>query len=182
MNHWYLVASLPGLRFSEKPLMTREAFLSACSDWLSREDLAVIEAVLENRCPPDGGLARRWWNDEVQLRDAVVRVRAKNLKTDPARFIQLNEGQNLSIGKAVAEAFIRENPLEQESGLDRIRWALADELTLGNAFGFPAVLAFAVKLRIAERWAKMDDAAGRKHVEELILSAAEPDNQITDNG
>lgn len=178
MNHWYLVASLPGLRFGEKPLTTREAFLSACSDWLFGEDLAVIEAVLENRRPPDGGeSARRWWNDELQLRDAVVRVRAKNLKTDPARFTQLHEGLDLSIEKAVAEAFTRENPLEQEAALDRIRWALADEMTQGHAFGFPAVLAFAVKLRIAERWARMDDVAGRKHVEELILSSAEPDNQ-----
>jgi len=179
MNHWYLVASLPVLRFGEKPLTTRAAFLAACSDWLSAADRDVIEAGLENRCPPEGAEpARRWWNDEVQLRDATVRVRARNLKTDPAPFIKRHEGLNFSIEKAVAEAFTRENPLEQEASLDRIRWAMADEMKQGRAFGFPAVLAFAVQLRIAERWDGFDDESGRKHVEELILSSAESDNQI----
>jgi hypothetical protein len=168
MNHWYLVASLPYLRFGEKPLVNRAAFLAACTDWLAEEELAVLRAVFDARDPADGGVAQCWWNSEVQLRDAVVRVRAKNRSTDPARFIRLHDGFSASIEKMVTDAFTRANPLEQEAELDRARWALAEELALSGPFGFPGVLAFAVKLRIAERWAGLDDAAGQSKVEELI--------------
>ena len=171
MNHWYLVASLPYLRFGEKPAISRETFLAACTSWLSENDLAVLKAVLENRCSPNSEMARRWWNGEVELRDAVVRVRAKKHNTDASRFIQPYEGFSMSIDKTVADAFTRTNPLEQEAELDRARWAQADELALTAPFGFAGILAFAVKLRIAERWADLNDAVGQTHVEKFIEQA-----------
>lgn len=171
MNHWYLVSSLPYLRFGEKPPMSREAFLSACAGWLSEEEIAVLRAVLENRDPADGGVAQCWWNGEVELRNAVVRVRAKNRGIDPARFIRPHIGFSVSIEKMVTDAFTRANPLEQEAELDRARWALAEELALSEPFGFAGILAFAAKLRIAERWAGLNDAAGQSRVEEFIEQA-----------
>lgn len=171
MNHWYLVASLPYLRFGEKPSVSREAFLAACTDWLAEEDTAALKVAFENRCAPDSEVAKRWWNGEVELRDAVVRARAKNRSTDAARFIRPHDGFSLSIEKMVTDAFTRTNPLEQEAELDRARWTLADELALTAPFGFDGLLAFAVKLRIAERWAGLDAAAGQNKVEAFIEQA-----------
>jgi hypothetical protein len=171
MNHWYLVASLPYLRFGEKPLVSRASFLAACTDWLTEEDVAVLRAVFENRCSPGSEVSQRWWNGEIELRNAVVRVRAKNRNTDASRFIQPYEGFSLSIEEMVTDAFARTNPLEQEAELDRARWAQADEIALIAPFGFAGVFAFAVKLRIAERWAGLDDSAGQSKVEEFIEQA-----------
>jgi hypothetical protein len=172
VNHWYLVSSLPYLRFGEKPPVSRVAFLASCDDWLSAEDVAVLQAVFENRNAPDSEVARRWRSGEVELRNAVVRVRAKNRSADAARFIRPCEGFSVSIEKLVTDAFTRANPLEQEAELDRIRWAQADELALTAPFGFAGIFAFAVKLHIAERWAGLDDEKGRKNVEGLILASA----------
>jgi hypothetical protein len=169
-KHWYLVASLPTLRLGEKPPMDAAAFRAACTGHLSEEETADIEALLENR-EPSGGAASNLWNSETQLRDAVVRIRAKNRGTDAARFIRTHEGFSVSIEKMVTDAFARPNPLEQEMELDRARWALADELALSDPFGLPGVLAFAAKVRIAERWAGLDEAAGQAKVEELIEQA-----------
>lgn len=171
MNHWYLVASLPYLRFGEKPLMTRAAFLAACSDWLPAEQFEALKQVFDDRCSPDDETARRWWDGEVELRNAIVRVRAKNRSTDAARFVRPHEGFSFSIEKAVTDAFTRANPLEQEAELDRVRWAQADELAQTSPFGFPGILAFAAKLRIAERWAGLDAAAGLGNVEKFIEQA-----------
>lgn len=173
MNHWYLVASLPYLRFGEKPPVNCAAFLAACTGRLAEEDVAVLQAALDNRCSPDSEVARRWWNGEVELRNAVVRVRARSRGTDPASFIRLHSGFSVSIEKMVTDAFARTNPLEREAELDRARWVQADDLALTAPFGFAAVFAFAVKLRIAERWAGLDEEAGRKNVEEMILASAE---------
>jgi len=171
MNHWYLVSSLPYLRFGEKPLVSRMVFFAACSNWLAEEDVEALRAVFENRCPPCNEVARRWWNSEVELRNAVVRVRAKNRNTDASRFVQPHQGFSMSIEKTVADAFARTNPLEQEAELDRARWAQADDLALTAPFGFAGVFAFALKLRIAERWAGLDDTVGQSRVEEFIEQA-----------
>lgn len=171
-NYWYLVSSLPYLRFGEKPSMGAEAFRAACVGWVTEEELAVIDAVLENREPPVGA-ASGLWNGEVQLRDAIVRVRAKNRGVDASSFLKPYEGFSATIEKMVVDAFTRSDPLEQEMELDRARWALAEEPVAADPFGFAAVLAFAVKVRIAERWAQMDDEAGKTNVEELISGAVE---------
>lgn len=171
MNHWYLVASLPYLRFGEKPPVSRDAFLATCADWLSTEDVAVLRAVFENRSPSGHEIARCWQDGETELRNAVVRVRAKNRGADAARFIHPCEGFSVSVEKMVTDAFTRANPLEQEAELDRIRWAQADELALTAPFGFAGIFAFALKLRIAERWAGLDDDVGLVRVEEFIEQA-----------
>jgi len=182
MSYWYLVASLPTLRLGEKPPMDAAAFRAACAGHLEAEELLTVDALLEGREPFSAGqaggtpavrAASKLWNSEIQLRDAVVRVRAKNRGTDAARFIRSHDGFSVSIEKMVTDAFTRPNPLEQEMELDRARWTLAEDLALTDAFGFPAILAFAAKVRIAERWATMDDEKGRKNVEELILASVE---------
>lgn len=176
-KYWYLVSSLPVLRFGDKPPMGAEAFRAACVGWLSDDELLVIDAVLENRDPEAGGTpAVPWWNGEVQLRDAVVRVRAKNCGIDAARFLKPHDGFNVAIEKMVTDAFTRPDPLEQEMELDRARWSLVDDLAVADSFGFAAVLAFAVKVRIAERWSQMNDEAGQEKVENLVATALEEPN------
>jgi hypothetical protein len=174
MNRWDLVASLPYLRFGEKPPMGRVAFESACASRLDVAEMEAVRAALENRCPPGAdAVALEWWNGEVLLRNAVIRLRAKNRSADAARFTQPCPDCRVWIERRVTDAFTRADPLEQEADLDRARWALADELALSGPFAFPGILAFAVKLRIAERWAGLDDEKGRKNVEELILASVE---------
>jgi len=169
-DYWYLVSSLPYLRFGEKPLMDASAFRAACVGWLTDGELDVIDAVLETREPPVG-IASAWWNGEIQLRDAVVRVRAKNRNVDASPFIQPYDGFSVTIEKMVTDAFARPDPLEQEMELDRARWALVDELAVSAPFNFTAILAFAVKVRIAERWAGMNEDVGKENVEQFIECA-----------
>ena len=178
-EHWYLVASLPHLRFGEKPPMDGAGFRASCVGHLSAEELSAVDAALENREPKAGRTpAVRWWNSEVQLRDAVVRLRAKNRGTDATQFLKPFEGFSATIEKMAADALNRSNPLEQEEDIDRIRWMLADELALIQPFGFSGVHAFAIKVRIAERWAELDEETGKEKVEELILSATTEDIEM----
>ena len=175
-KYWHLVASLPALRLGEKPPMDTAGFRAACEGQLSGEELLAVEALLENREPPTGA-ASDLWNSEIQLRDAIVRIRAKNRAADAGPFLRPYNGFNVSIEKMVTDAFVRANPLEQEMEIDRIRWMLADELALTDAFGFLDVLAYAVNVRIAERWANMDGDVGQEKVEELIEQAASLENE-----
>ncbi len=176
MDYWYLISSLPYLRFGEKPSMSSAAFRAACVGWISQDQLPVIEALLENREPPAGD-ASAWWSREVQLRDAIVRVRAKNRSVDASRFLKPYDGFSVTIEKMVADSFVRPDPLEQEMEIDRVRWMLADELATTESFGFAALLAFTIKLRIAERWAAMDKDVGQEKVGSLIEQAISLENE-----
>ena len=166
-EYWFLTASLPTLRLGEKPALDRAGFRAACEGQLSEAELLSVDAVLENREPPRG-VATVLWNGEIQLRDAMVRIRAKNRGADASRFLQPFDGFSATIEKQVTDAFARPNPLEQEMALDHVRWALADELALTQPFGLAGILAFAVKVRMADRWAGMDDEIGKNNVESLI--------------
>jgi len=177
MSHWYLVSSLPVLRLGGKPPMNVDAFRAACVGHLSDDGISAVEAILGNSEPPVGE-ASGWWNSEVQLRDAVVRVRAKKRGADASSFLKPYEGFSVTLEKKVTDAFARPNPLEQELALDEARWVLADEIALTAPFGFLGVLAFAIKVRIAERWAGLDEETGKAKVEELILSATAEDIEI----
>jgi hypothetical protein len=53
-----------------------------------------------------------------------------------------------------------DDPRDRELTLDRLRWALLDELAVAAPFGLQAVLAYGLKLRLAEKWAAMDETEG----------------------
>jgi len=166
-EHWYLVASLPHLRLGEKPSVSAEQFRMLCSDWLSADEQQVVEAILDGALP-ETDLSSAWVAGETQLRNAVARVRARQYNVDAAA--HSHTGFEVVIEQGVADAFARDNPLEREMEMDRLRWKLADERSVGDSFGFSAVLAFAVKIIIAERWAALDETVGKASVEELVSS------------
>ena len=175
--HWYLVASLPYLRFGEKPAMNADAFRAACEGQLSPEEMSLVIAVLDRREPPADSVAAQWWNGEVQIRNTLVQLRVKKSPAEISGTLRPFDGFSVTIQKLTTDAFARSNPSELEQEIDRLRWALADELALTEPFGFAAVIAYAVKVKIAERWAQMNDEKGLAVVEELIEKVTALENE-----
>jgi hypothetical protein len=73
----------------------------------------------------------------------------------------------------VSDALAKASPLAREMGLDLARWKLVEDLARQDASGLPAVLAFAVKLMLAARWAAMKEDAGRERLETLVSQLEE---------
>lgn len=78
-----------------------------------------------------------------------------------------------SLEQAVAASFRHGDPLQTEMEIERARWRILDELVLPDPFGLTAVLAFAVRLAINERWDAMSTKAGSARLEELVQSGVE---------
>jgi hypothetical protein len=55
---------------------------------------------------------------------------------------------------------LKTTPLERERALDRVRWNLLDELAGFDPFDSATALAYALKLRITERWHAVSDERG----------------------
>lgn len=63
--------------------------------------------------------------------------------------------------------------LEREKGLDDLMWKKADELTIMEVFSLSAILGFVAKLKITDRWEKLDPETGMQYFRKLVKSIRE---------
>lgn len=169
MSYYYFVASLPSLMLAAPPPWSQEEFLAEARRLLDRDAVQEVEAILEEGAPrARSAFAARWRALDAQLRNAVARQRAARIDTDPAPHMRPHEGFSVYAEQAVVEAFAKPNPLERELSLDRFRWAMLEEWAREAPFGLPAVLAYALKLKLSERWGRYTDEQGRERLTETV--------------
>ncbi len=167
MSTYYLIASLPALDMETAPVLTPDAFAQVCRDQLDPSDAEAAVALLENR-DADHPFVRDWRDRDTLLRNAVVRQRATRSDADPARYQRPAAGCDLRIEHDVEAAFQAPDPLQRERLLDRIRWRVADELQGTDPLTERVVLAYAIKLRLACRWAALTPDAGHAAAAAMI--------------
>lgn len=170
MSYYFLVSSLPGLSLSAKPELSLDAFCSTCSDHLSERDQQALDAVLTKLKDPSLAhpFVRDWVARETQLRNASARLRAAKRQEDAGAFIKSHTGFDVGIEDQVEEAFNQTSPLDRERALDELRWRILDELAGTEPFGGGTVLAYGLKLQMAERWAAMDAEQGQLRIGEAL--------------
>jgi hypothetical protein len=160
VEYVYLVASLPHLELSTAPRLSSEALLASASGILRPDDWEDLRAVLEDR--PDDVQARElrpYLDADTQLRNAVAQARAARagVAFDPRE--HPHGGFDARCADVAARAMELDDPRERQLMLDQLRWTLLGELALRAPFGLEAVLAYGLKLRLAEQWAAQTDAA-----------------------
>lgn len=151
----------------QPPPFDVDAFRLSCEPHLTADQFEQLCCVLDGT-PCATGQGARWWAREVQIRNALARHRASAWNADASAYERSFSGFDVSLDRAVNAALNKENPLESERALDEARWAMLEEMAQEDAFGFCAVLAYAGKLRLAARWAKMDREQGESRVSDLI--------------
>ncbi len=169
MNYYYLVASLPMLTLGRESPLGLPAFRDLCAEHLTVPDLAVLDDLLAT-----GGtgtadsFVSAWRERETRLRNSIVRARAARRGLDPDPHVRPEMGFDVYTRKVVDDAFARSSPADREMDLDHFRWSVLEELAGHDMFALPAVLAYALKLRLVERWSRMDAAAGRRRVDDFV--------------
>ena len=179
MAYYSLVASLPHLKIGDEPPFSTEEFVEDCARRIADRETQILRKTLLSApdvapCP----LCRKLNDLETQIRNASARFRGQKAGTDASGFLRPHEGFVGEIERAVEEAFSREDPVELEEGLDRLRWRLADEIVpLDDPFGFEKVLAYGIQLKIVERWHRMSESEGKRRLEAIIDANAEERTQ-----
>lgn len=169
MNYYFLAASMPELSLDRVPQITLEQLRESCSRHMTPPDYKALCDLLDSdseasSCPA----VMEWRNAETQLRNELAKARGSNIKRDPSPYLRQHDGFDAGIHRVVGDAFSRQNPLETEIEIERFRWKRASELAGLNPFSLRAILAYALKLEMAERWAAFDADAGRKVLEEVV--------------
>ena len=158
----YLISSLPMLNFSAKPPFSPEEFFAKCKELIPETKIELLrnacyqEAFLLNTAS-DGALGR-WANFEVTLRNELARSRARRKKIDPLKFVRLPDSPEAHISHVAMAAYRSTSILEAEKILDLQRWDFLESLSLGHYFDFDFLLLYVLKLKILERWDKIQKA------------------------
>ena len=173
-RYHYLTSSLPALSLEAPPPFTPDEFRFKCQGVLGKGDLAELDLVLAGRAAEGrSAFARAWAGADAQIRNTAAKARGAKLGVEAKPFLKSHSGYAVWLDKEVSDALAKASPLARETGLDLARWKFVEDLARADAAGLPAVLAFAIKLMLATRWAAMKEEAGRERLEQLVSQLEE---------
>lgn len=174
-NYVYLIASLPGLLFGMRPPFSFDAFLGRCEEFIPPGDLQELKSVRYA-----GGYSctlarnatlRRWVGFDMMIRNELVKVRAARRHVDPAKYLREDGCPESAYSAHIAiNAWRKPTILEAERSLDTDRWAELDELAAGHYFDLDALIVYACKLMILEKWERVTSADAGALLEGALVS------------
>ena len=157
-KYYYLVSSLPLLKFAERPFLTKEEFIIEARKWLEDADFIILSKAdinnfLEHK--KDIPTLKKYKKFELSLREELAsyrKVRIKKveykIRKDLSDIIQDNK-----------------NPLEIEIGLLFLRWEFLNEEEVGHFFDLSFLIIYYLKLQILERLFSFDKEKGKERLE-----------------
>lgn len=156
----YLISSLPMLHFPTKPPFSFERFIEICGDKISQDDINLLKLVREGYVyeGPQATL-KQWRAFDTALRNELAKIRASRKHVDPLKYLR---GQEYYIEPYITHiamtAYRNPSIIEAERLLDQEKWRRLDELALGHYFDLDFLIVYALKLRILERWERINSA------------------------
>lgn len=177
----YLISSLPMLHFGMEPPLSFERFLQLCDGLIADSDIDILKATsVVGECgyeespatfPPkaDQPLAEKKWRAfDITLRNELVKIRAARKRLDPLKYIRGGEYAEPAIAHIALHAYRAPSILEAEKILDQVRWRFLEGLSAGHYFDIDALIIYASKLLILERWDRIDTADRPRMVENVV--------------
>lgn len=167
-RYYYFGATLPTLQFGASPPMSSSEFLRRARVHLRPDDAAVLDkAGLQSESglkkPTGSAFLDRYYAWERTLRNEFVLARAHRLGRSGEKWIRPAGRDDeaardaRSIIHAVAESA---TPLDLETALEAVRWALVERLRGRTVFDFESIVAYRLELLIIERLAVLTAERG----------------------
>lgn len=185
-NYAYIIASLPVLQPDEEKAekLVAQDLLDEIRGQLSARDAAVLDQLLEGYDPDRlnaefyqkalqhrNRFIRDWFRFDLMLRNATVAYINESLGRVDGQDMILPEGmetEEFPEGEAARRVLNCGDILKRERGLDELRWGKIDELTLLDSLNLEVILGFVAKLKIIDRWLKLDPVSGRALFRRLV--------------
>ncbi|HAR68123.1 MAG TPA: hypothetical protein DCR55_18260 [Lentisphaeria bacterium] len=162
LDCYYLLASLPSLKFPGKPPVASEEFLATCRTQLGDADYALVDSATLELCASEHPVLTRWRDWDAGVRNSLAALRARKLSwpaRDSHRAVPMANTSYAWL-TGVVEA---PSPLEGERLLDKARWRFLHDLQAGQAgFDLIGVVIYRLQLQLLERWARFDVERGRE--------------------
>ena len=182
-NYEYLIAGLPVLTddISEQEGISASALINEIRSLSSEKDNALFDTLLkgyeeENYTPEfyrsmlshPNRFLREFFRFDLNMRNAKVRYINESLGRPSDQDIFLEDEGELEEREEVRKVLYGPNLISREKGLDELMWNKIDELNTFDYFNVSALLGYIAKLKIIERWLRLDEDAGREMFRKLV--------------
>ncbi len=157
-EYYYLVASLPYLRFREAPPMTGEMFLAESGKWLPERDM---DFLLDAAAGPDPervycSFLMKWFDFDAGLFQEIADYRKSRKK-----------GEDTKPAGLAGRVLEQPDPLQREIFLEKNRWDFLEDLAGGHFYDVEKLTVYYLQLLILERLNKFDKDKGESRFYEM---------------
>ena len=185
-NYEYIIAALPVLQPDFRGSLDSEAILEDIRSQLSTRDNSILDMLLEGWEPDKldedfyrkaassgSPFIRDYFAYDLQMRNAKVAWLNKVLRRPEGQDVVPFGPEDFDDLPKVEAVLDTDDILGRERGLDDLLWQKIDELTVMDVFDLDVILGFAAKLKIVDRWLKLDEASGRELFHKLVKEIKE---------
>ena len=154
-RYYYLIPSLPLLKFPKKPYLTGEEFIAEAEKWLTVEDFAILSQVDINNFildEKDAPIVRIYKDFEYSIRAELASFRIAKKKNTEYKIRQ-------DLSQIIQQDY---NPLEIETRLLQLRWDFLEEQEVSHFFDLDFLIIYYLKLQILQRLFSFDKERGRE--------------------
>ena len=184
-NYEYIIAGLPLLSQDGRENPDTGALLDEIREQLSSSDRSALDFLLSSYEPETlnaefylkaeksrNRFIREFFSLDLGVRNTKVEYLNRKLGRPEGTDILIPDPESDSVEfekKEEVNAILEGGDiLARERGLDDFYWKSADELTVLDVFDLDVILAFVVKLKLVERWLRLDEATGRELFRKLV--------------
>ena len=185
-NYEYIIASLPLIKLDERAGGSVDAscVIEEIRSQLSDRDDRMMELLLESYDPDklDASLYRRAFKSpssflrshflfDLQLRNTRVEYLNAALGRPEGKdtlILEELEDRDFEQKEEVEAVLAGNDIIGRERGLDLLMWNHIEESTVHDFFDIDAILAFTAKLKIIDRWDKLDPQTGAELFRRMV--------------
>ncbi len=178
-NYEYIIASLPVLG-KDAGSVDADALVQSVRNQCSDSDNALIDKLLDGFDAEK--LDAAFYEEALKSRNHFLReyllfdLKVRNTKAEylnsvlgrPLDQDVIPLGEEFDDKTRVMEILQGTDILKRERALDELMWEKADSLTELDLFDIDIILAFIAKIKIADRWSKLDEETGRELFRRLV--------------
>ena len=188
-NYEYIIAGLPALQQAPSGASHADAdrIMASIREQLSEKDNALVDLLLSGWDAESLDSAfylkalnhrnrfiREYFAYDLNLRNLKVEYLNKSLgRPEDMDIVRLEgmDGSDFEGRQEIMSVLEGADILKRERGLDDLMWKKIEELTIMDVFDIEVILGFIARLKIIDRWDKLDPDTGnelfRKLVEEI---------------
>lgn len=188
-NYEYIIAGLPALQQAPTGASHADAdrIMASIREQLSEKDNALVDLLLSGWDAESLDSAfylkvlhhrnrfiREYFAYDVNLRNLKVEYLNKSLgRPEDMDVVRLEgmDGSDFEGRQEIMSVLEGGDILKRERGLDDLMWKKIEEITIMDVFDIEVILGFIARLKIIDRWDKLDPDTGnelfRKLVEEI---------------
>lgn len=185
-NYTYIVSSLPVI-IREKTTaedLHVESVIEEIRSQLSASDRAALDLVLDGFDPDclcedfyrkaansPVRFVREYFSFDLRLRNAKARFLNSSFGRPAAQdtiVLDVDNCDDFEERQEVDSILGGKDILARERSLDDLCWQKVEDITTFNYFDLDAILGFIVKMKIVDRWFKLDEQTGREYFRTLV--------------